>query len=280
MTVSCSFLCQLEQRDSEYAGFIISTTVVFGFSFLLAGFTLFLVNERAIKAKHLQFVSGVSTFSFWMANLVWDMLTSLVIVGLSVALFAAFQIQQFLGENICAVFLLMVALCWTGVPLSYCISFFFSSQLLSFAVTVMTMYFGSMIMTVVVWQVGIDNPDLADTLQYIFTPFPSFCFSLGVDNIFFNQLTKDICTVSNVTRQACEEQNLKYVESVFSMDVLGIGINLCVLLGEGVLLTILLCLLETSCCIQKCGFCSQRFGYCSKEPVSALDDEVCKMENV
>jgi ATP-binding cassette subfamily A (ABC1) protein 3 len=172
----------LEQRDSEYAGFIISTTVVFGFSFLLAGFTLFLVNERAIKAKHLQFVSGVSTFSFWMANLVWDMLTSLVIVGLSVALFAAFQIQQFLGENICAVFLLMVALCWTGVPLSYCISFFFSSQLLSFAVTVMTMYFGSMIMTVVVWQVGIDNPDLADTLQYIFTPFPSFCIHTPRNN--------------------------------------------------------------------------------------------------
>src|SRR5690349_21844666 len=36
------------------------------------------VQERELKAKHLQFISGVSTFSYWLANYVWDIINFVV----------------------------------------------------------------------------------------------------------------------------------------------------------------------------------------------------------
>ena len=55
------------------AEFIIAVMVVIGFSFIPAGFMLFLVQERAIKAKHLQFVSGLNPLVYWISNIIWDM---------------------------------------------------------------------------------------------------------------------------------------------------------------------------------------------------------------
>ena len=45
---------------------------------------------------------------------------------------------------------------------------------------------------------------------------------------------------------SCQASNLRFVDSVFTMDVLGVGINLCVLFGEGILFAILTYLLEVS----------------------------------
>ncbi|KAG7245814.1 hypothetical protein CRUP_028999 [Coryphaenoides rupestris] len=42
-------------------------------SFIPASFVLYLIQERATKAKHLQFVSGVSPLVYWVANFFWDM---------------------------------------------------------------------------------------------------------------------------------------------------------------------------------------------------------------
>lgn len=42
-------------------------------SFIPASFVLYLIQERVTKAKHLQFVSGVSPLVYWVANFFWDM---------------------------------------------------------------------------------------------------------------------------------------------------------------------------------------------------------------
>jgi len=60
--------------------------------FLLASFTLFVVNERTSKAKHIQFVSGVNSTMYWVANFMWDMATLFVAAPLVLIVFAAFDI--------------------------------------------------------------------------------------------------------------------------------------------------------------------------------------------
>lgn len=44
-------------------------------SFVPASFVVFLVAEKATKAKHLQFVSGCDPVIYWLANYVWDMVS-------------------------------------------------------------------------------------------------------------------------------------------------------------------------------------------------------------
>lgn len=56
---------------------LVSICVIFAMSFVPASFVLFLIEERVSKAKHLQFVSGVKPILYWLANFIWDMVSSL-----------------------------------------------------------------------------------------------------------------------------------------------------------------------------------------------------------
>lgn len=55
---------------------LVSICVIFAMSFVPASFVLFLIEERASKAKHLQFVSGVKPILYWLANFAWDMVST------------------------------------------------------------------------------------------------------------------------------------------------------------------------------------------------------------
>ena len=61
-----------------------------------------------VQAKHLQFVSGVHATSYWLATFAWDLLNAFIPVVLTVVIFAAFQINGYKGQNIGALFLLLV----------------------------------------------------------------------------------------------------------------------------------------------------------------------------
>ncbi|MEQ2194756.1 hypothetical protein XENOCAPTIV_002464 [Xenoophorus captivus] len=52
---------------------LVSICVIFAMSFVPASFVVFLIQERVTKAKHMQFISGVQPFLYWLANFVWDM---------------------------------------------------------------------------------------------------------------------------------------------------------------------------------------------------------------
>lgn len=52
---------------------VIAIFVIIAMSFVPASFVVFLVTERASKAKHLQFVSGVDPVIYWLSNYVWDL---------------------------------------------------------------------------------------------------------------------------------------------------------------------------------------------------------------
>lgn len=52
---------------------VVAICVIFAMSFVPASFVLYLIQERVTKAKHLQFVSGVSPLVYWLTNFFWDM---------------------------------------------------------------------------------------------------------------------------------------------------------------------------------------------------------------
>lgn len=130
---------QVDAATQNNIGFAVGSQVVFGYSFLLASFVLFLVAEKESKvcryryihtvsnialnsslrvvchssstqAKHLQFVSGVHTTSYWLANFAWDLLNAAVPIIITLILFAAFQVDAYSGEGLGAVFLLFVSM--------------------------------------------------------------------------------------------------------------------------------------------------------------------------
>ena len=67
-------------------------------AFLASSFVVFLVQEKASKAKHLQLVSGVSPFVYWSASFAWDMINYLIPVVLIIIIFAAFDVPAYSGK--------------------------------------------------------------------------------------------------------------------------------------------------------------------------------------
>ena len=63
------------------------------------------------QAKHLQFVSGVYVSSYWMATFLWDLISAVVPIIITVVIFAAFQSTGYTGENLAAVAMLLVCVC-------------------------------------------------------------------------------------------------------------------------------------------------------------------------
>uniref|UniRef100_A0A671YG27 P-type phospholipid transporter n=1 Tax=Sparus aurata TaxID=8175 RepID=A0A671YG27_SPAAU len=67
---------------------VVAICVIFAMSFIPASFVLYLIQERVTKAKHLQFVSGVSPLVYWVANFFWDMVSpagTAMVVGIFMA---------------------------------------------------------------------------------------------------------------------------------------------------------------------------------------------------
>ena len=151
--------------SSDPSGFGIAVFVIFGYSVLLANFVVFLVKEKETKAKHLQFVSGVHTTTFWLANFIWDSLIILVAISLSTVVIAAFQLNAFsVGESLAAVVVLMVRsifelalfcniitryllfalqvlTCFASLPFTYFSTFLFSDNLIAFAILIVYYFF-------------------------------------------------------------------------------------------------------------------------------------------
>ncbi len=94
-----------------------------------ATFGVFVVQERFVKAKHLQLLAGVSPLAYWLSTLLWDMAqySALAIGSLAVAGF--YNLRPFIGdsEQLSA----MAALLWfyaaAALPFTYLASFIFSS---------------------------------------------------------------------------------------------------------------------------------------------------------
>lgn len=112
-------------------------------AFVSSFYILFYVRERVVKAKHLQFVSGVNGLVFWCVSFLCDLLTFfLTSVALMITL-VCFQEEGFstfedIGTRVrlicfflsCMYFLgrvlsLLVCFSWCVLPLEYLCSYLF-----------------------------------------------------------------------------------------------------------------------------------------------------------
>lgn len=65
-----------------------------------------------LQIKHLQFLSGLHSSSYWLASYAWDLLNTLIPIILTVIIFAAFQVDAFSSsEALGAIFIVLVIAC-------------------------------------------------------------------------------------------------------------------------------------------------------------------------
>lgn len=107
--------------------FTIAISILFGMAFMATSFIIFLIKEKSVGAKHLQVVSGVGPFAYWLSTFVWDIINYLIPVLIILIVFAAFQTDAYVNDNrLGLVFMVFLLYGFSVLPFVYLMHYLFS----------------------------------------------------------------------------------------------------------------------------------------------------------
>ncbi|XP_007128068.1 retinal-specific phospholipid-transporting ATPase ABCA4 [Physeter macrocephalus] len=243
---------------------VVAICVIFAMSFVPASFVLYLIQERVNKAKHLQFVSGVSPTTYWLTNFLWDIMNYTVSAALVVGIFIGFQKKAYTSsDNLPALVALLMLYGWAVIPMMYPASFLFDVPSTAYvALSCANLFIGinSSAITFIL-ELFENNQTLlrfSAMLRKLLIIFPHFCLGRGLIDLALSQ------AVTDVYARFGEEHS----SNPFQWDL--IGKNLVAMAVEG-LVYFLLTLL-----IQNQFFFSLWTTEPAKEPIIDEDDDVAE----
>ncbi|XP_053928618.1 retinal-specific phospholipid-transporting ATPase ABCA4 isoform X5 [Cuculus canorus] len=256
---------------------VVAICVIFAMSFIPASFVLYLIQERVTKAKHLQFVSGVSPAVYWLTNFMWDIVNYALSAGMVVVIFAGFKKKAYTSPtNLPVLVALLLLYGWAVIPMMYPASSFFSVPSTAYvALSCINLFVGinSSAITFIL-ELFENNPSLLKfnkTLKNVLIVFPHFCLGRGLIDLAMNQ------AVTEVYARFGEE----HVSNPFQWDF--VGRNLVAMAVQGVaffLLNLLMQhrLLSIRCILTHISNVHQNMGYCPQ--FDAIDDLLTGREHL
>uniref|UniRef100_A0A8C5Z6R0 ATP-binding cassette sub-family A member 3-like n=1 Tax=Marmota marmota marmota TaxID=9994 RepID=A0A8C5Z6R0_MARMA len=198
-------------------GHYLIINLLFGMAFLSSSFSMLTVRERRIKAKHIQFISGVYMAAFWFSAMLWDLLSFLVCTLL---LIVSAELPGF----------------YTPISVTECLS----TQLGS--VTQSPVRLASH--TEWCW---LGYTEISESSDHTFLILPGHCLGMAFSNLYYNFELQKFCNSKNLSQIECKEVSEGHViqKNIYAWESLGIGKYLAALAISGPLYIILLFLVET-----------------------------------
>jgi ABC-type lipoprotein export system ATPase subunit len=157
--------------------------------YIPASFVSFLVKERVSKSKHLQIVSSVSPYLYWVATYAWDMTLFILLVAFVIAAFYAFgsasEVFIHSTASACALVLLLVVYGCSAIPLSYLYSMGFENFSTA-QISIMVINFITGFVMVLAYYILINVPTTkaaGELLVHFFRFFPTYNVGEGLINL-------------------------------------------------------------------------------------------------
>lgn len=129
-------------QSQQFFGFRMASSIVFGFGFMMAAFSVFLIKERVSKAKHLQFLSGANGITFWLSTFLWDFvyyfIATVLIFIVWIIFYHTSQMKDdlkvfLLGHRLGYTILLYALYGFSQIPMTYLMSYAFQIPASGFA---------------------------------------------------------------------------------------------------------------------------------------------------
>ncbi|XP_030607370.1 retinal-specific phospholipid-transporting ATPase ABCA4-like [Archocentrus centrarchus] len=177
---------------------VVAICVIFAMSFIPASFVLYLIQERVTKAKHLQFVSGVSPVVYWTTNFFWDMMNYTLSSAMVVGIFMAFDKKCYTSpSNLPALTALLLLYGWSVTPMMYPLSYIFNIPSTAYvSLSCINLFIGinSSAITFIL-ELFENNRSLLmfnEWLKKVLLVFPHFCLGRGLIDMAMNQAVTDV----------------------------------------------------------------------------------------
>ncbi|KAE8738309.1 ABC-transporter, subfamily A member 04 [Frankliniella occidentalis] len=161
--------------------------LLFAMSFVPASFVMYLVEERVGQSKHLQLVSGLRPYIYWLQNYTWDLVNFAATEILVIMAFIAFRIPYFLPcENLWAVILLLFFYGMACTPLLYIFHWFFRTPSMAFLVLLTGNIFIGFVSVDTFLVMAYTSSVVLPTLEAVLLMLPQYCLGRGFLNVAIN----------------------------------------------------------------------------------------------
>jgi len=167
--------------------------------YIPASFVSFLVKERMSKSKHLQIVSSVSPYLYWVATFAWDMLLFTVLIAFLFFILLIFNIKKpvvFISsaEASLSLFLLLFSFGSSSIALSYIYSLGFENFSTA-QISIMAINFFSGFVFVLAYYIMISVPETHEAgtqIVHFFRFFPPYNIGEGLINLSTNYYVRTL----------------------------------------------------------------------------------------
>uniref|UniRef100_A0A914C220 ABC transporter domain-containing protein n=1 Tax=Acrobeloides nanus TaxID=290746 RepID=A0A914C220_9BILA len=209
---------------------MISIAMIVAISLVVSGYASFLIRERKNKAKHMQMMSGIRPWLYWLTTAIWDGVCYLIPIVIFIAIFAIFSIKEYThtAGALFSIFFVLILYGWTAIPLVYTFSFFFNSAPRGYTMIVLLNVISGVIGTIAVHMIlRTSGESTAHTLEIIFSLFfPTYALSNGMTKIYDNEFVKITCekvdcsndVFKQMAKSCCGNSDERaYVDNVFTV---------------------------------------------------------------
>ncbi|XP_071081915.1 phospholipid-transporting ATPase ABCA3-like [Haliotis cracherodii] len=253
-------------------GFGIAFCLMFGMAFLTSSFVHFLIKERQVGAKHLQVVSGVGPFVFWMSNLAWDFINYIIpCLGLLIV-FAAFQSEAYAGDGRLGImFLIFVVYGWAVLPFMYALQYLFKVPASGMAmITILNIVTGMFSVMITFLLTMFRAGAVLGVLDWIFTVLlPHHAFGMTFFEMYINYNNHEFCieqnyieecalgAVMSCCKDTCGNNCLVFSDNFLQWELPGIGRFIFMLVLHGFFYMSVILMIDYQI-PQKIAYCSGR----------------------
>ncbi|GMR40476.1 hypothetical protein PMAYCL1PPCAC_10671 [Pristionchus mayeri] len=196
---------------TQTTSFIIGYAIIVSLSMVVSGYCTFLIRERKKNSKHMQLLSGLPLWMYWLTAFLWDVISFLVPLACFIGIFFAFGVDELVGRASSVIDVIVITLLfgWTAIPYVYSFSFLFTSAPKGYTMIVMYNIISAMIGSIAVPIIAqTSNTDTAYFWSVIFSwLFPLYNISWMYQVVYNNEFYRSSCLVLDCTIPLFVEAN-------------------------------------------------------------------------
>ncbi|TPP47556.1 ABC-2 transporter family protein [Leishmania donovani] len=179
--------------ESSLYAMMIAVIIMIPFTFIPSTFVGWIVRERECKARHLQNVSGLSFYIYWLSNFLFDLCSYIVTMCLVIVVFLAFGRDEYVAvNNIGATFVVFLLYGVSGILMAYALSFAFDNHSTAQNVVMLVNFIVGFLLVLAVSALSLVDvtSKVANVLRFIFRIVPSYCVGEAINNLASLKVTR------------------------------------------------------------------------------------------
>ncbi|EYC42028.1 hypothetical protein Y032_0546g3258 [Ancylostoma ceylanicum] len=187
----------LKNRNYSTISTTMDVMIIVSMSYIMAAYSQLIITEGIKKSKHMQILSGLRPWMYWITNFAWDFIYFVVQMAAFVGIFYAFNIVPY-TRNFKTVLTLLLAMslyAWAAIPFTYCFSFVFKSASRGFTLILIYNTISGIVGAVFVSVLQRSNTNNMGIISTVIIPFafPTYSISKIFTAVYNNELAMQAC---------------------------------------------------------------------------------------